>query len=345
MKQEDRKRLPASVIAAICICCFAAAAVQHNIVLGMRRSNYAGEIRHHTEMPPMVAFSMVALGGFRGLFADMLWVRMVDLQNTGRIFELVQLSDWITKLEPRHAEIWWFHAWNLAYNVSALMPREEDKWRWVQNGIQLLRDNGIPYNRHDPELYLNLGWIFQHKIGGRSDPAHLFFKKAWAEKMSEFFGDGFPDYVDLARDADKTKELKKRYKLLPGIMKEADHLYGPLDWRTPQAHALYWAHLGKKEAAESKDVFANNRMLLQVLKDMILRGRLVYKPREEIYRLEPEPANFPKVRAFYREMLDTYDTPYLQRVYSNFLSETAEVFEKLGDTEKAAELRREAEML
>ncbi len=343
MESERRKRLPVSVIAVICVCFFAAAALQHNIVLRMRRSHDSGEMRQYSEMSPLVAFSMVALGGFRGLVADMLWVRMVDLQESGKIFELVQLADWITKLEPRHTEIWGFHAWNMAYNISVLMPREEDKWRWVQNGIQLLRDTGIPYNRDDPELYVNLGWIFQHKIGGSTDPSHLYFKKTWAEKMSEFFRDGFPDYSELQKDTGKTEELKERYKLLPRIMKEVDHLYGPLDWRTPQAQALYWAHLGKKEAAEGRNVFANNRMLLQVLKDVVQQGRLVYRPGEEMFRLEPMPEIFPTARVFYEEMLETYDNAYIRQAYSNFLQEAAEVFEKLGRMEKAVELRQEAE--
>ncbi len=343
MEPETRKRLPASVIAVICVCFFAAAALQHNIVLGMRRSHDSGEMRQYTEMSPLVAFSMVALGGFRGLVADMLWVRMVDLQDSGKIFELVQLSDWITKLEPRHTDIWGFHAWNMAYNISVFMPREEDKWRWVQNGIQLLRDKGIPYNPHDPELYVNLGWIFQHKIGGSADPAHLYFKKTLAEKMSEFFKDGFSDYAKLRNDSRMRRKLKKQYKLLPQIMEEVDSLYGPLDWRTPQAQALYWAYLGKKEAAEGRDVFANNRMLLQVLADVIQQGRLVYSPGEETFRLEPMPEVFPKARAFYREMLETYDNAYIRQAYSNFIQEVADVFEKVGRGGEAEELRKEAE--
>ena len=57
-------------------------------------------------MPPMVAFTTVALGGFRGILADVLWMRAGTLQEEGRYFELVQLSDWISKLQPRVPAIW-----------------------------------------------------------------------------------------------------------------------------------------------------------------------------------------------------------------------------------------------
>lgn len=87
-----------------------------------------------------MAFTTVALGGFRGIIADMLWMRASELQNEGKFFELAQLADWITKLEPRFPTVWAFHAWNMAYNISVLFPDPEDRWRWVQQGIRLLRD-------------------------------------------------------------------------------------------------------------------------------------------------------------------------------------------------------------
>ncbi len=48
----------------------------------------------------------------------MLWMRAIHLQEEARVLELVQLSDWITALEPQFTTVWAFHAWNMAYNVS-----------------------------------------------------------------------------------------------------------------------------------------------------------------------------------------------------------------------------------
>src|SRR5262250_1410674 len=53
--------------------------------------------------PPVLAFTTVALGGFRGLISNILWIRANDLQQEDRFFEQVQLADWITKLQPSFA--------------------------------------------------------------------------------------------------------------------------------------------------------------------------------------------------------------------------------------------------
>ena len=81
--------------------------------------------------PPMLAFTTVALGGFRGLIANALWIRANELQNEGKYFEMVQLADWITKLEPTFVQVWIVQAWNMAYNISVKFPDPQDRWRWV----------------------------------------------------------------------------------------------------------------------------------------------------------------------------------------------------------------------
>ncbi len=68
--------------------------------------------------PPLLAFTTVALGGFRGLISNFLWIRANDLQQDDKFFEAAQLADWITKLEPTFAQVWLFQAWNMAYNIS-----------------------------------------------------------------------------------------------------------------------------------------------------------------------------------------------------------------------------------
>src|SRR5688572_17990011 len=93
--------------------------------------------------PPMLAFTTVALGGFRGLIANALWIRANDLQMDGKYFEMVQLADWITRLEPTFVQVWIVQAWNMAYNISVKFPDPQDRWRWVQRGMELLRDGGL----------------------------------------------------------------------------------------------------------------------------------------------------------------------------------------------------------
>jgi hypothetical protein len=110
--------------------------------------------------PPVLAFTTVALGGFRGLIANALWLRANELQNSGHYFEMVQLADWITKLEPTFVQVWVVQAWNMAYNISVKFPDAADRWRWVQRGIELLRDDGLRYNPKEALLYRNLAGFF-----------------------------------------------------------------------------------------------------------------------------------------------------------------------------------------
>ena len=68
--------------------------------------------------PPLLAFTTVALGGFRGLISNFLWIRANDLQQDDKFFEMAQLADWITDLEPHFEQVWAFQAWNMACNIS-----------------------------------------------------------------------------------------------------------------------------------------------------------------------------------------------------------------------------------
>src|SRR5882724_4372972 len=77
--------------------------------------------------PPMLALTTVALGGFRGLISNALWIRMSDLQDDGKYFEMVQLADWITKLEPSFSQVWANQAWNMAYNISVKFKDAPDR--------------------------------------------------------------------------------------------------------------------------------------------------------------------------------------------------------------------------
>ncbi len=135
--------------------------------------------------PPALAFATVAMGAFRGLVVDILWMRADKLKEEGQFFDAKQLADWITVLQPRFASVWEFQAWNLAYNVSVAIPasQPDQRWRWIKNGYELLRDKGIPQNPKSVALYHELARIFQHKLGGISDDAHRYYKLQLADAL------------------------------------------------------------------------------------------------------------------------------------------------------------------
>lgn len=156
--------------------------------------------------PPSLAFATVAMGAFRGLVVDILWMRADNLKQEGKFFDAKQLAEWITLLQPRFAAVWDFHAWNMAYNISVAIPssQPEERWRWVRNGYELLRDKGIKENPNSILLYRSLAWIFQHKIGGISDDCHRYYKKELALSMRTLVGDNSTAYFDELAQSPKT---------------------------------------------------------------------------------------------------------------------------------------------
>ena len=240
--------------------------------------------------PPILAFTTVALGGFRGLISNVLWIRANDLQDEDKFFEMVQLSDWITKLEPHFGQVWYFQAWNMAYNISVKFKDPVDRWRWVERGINLLRDQGIPWNPDETLLYRELSWLFQHKMGNNLDDAHQFYKTAWAAEMTDLFG-GKPNFATLIapqtpEEKERVKTLREKYKMDPQLMKEVDELYGPLEWRLPDAHAIYWAEAGRRRAKKD-DQETLRRSIYQTMQLAFVRGGLKENKIDKTFTLGP----------------------------------------------------------
>jgi hypothetical protein len=182
----------------ICFICFVLAAVI--LWVGVGRLDGINQQRAALKLvaneplknaPPSLAFATVAMGAFRGLVVDVLWIRADKLKQEGQYFDAKQLAEWITTLQPRFPDVWDFQAWNMAYNISVAMPntQPQERWRWVKNGYELLRDKGIPVNPRSIGLYRSLAWIFHHKIGGITDDASKFYKLQLYWAMEPLVGD------------------------------------------------------------------------------------------------------------------------------------------------------------
>jgi hypothetical protein len=296
--------------------------------------------------PPMLAFTSVALGGFRGLIANALWMRANDLQNDDKYFEMVQLADWITTLEPHFVDVWRVQAWNMAYNISVKFKDPEDRWHWVQRGIRLLRDQGIPLNPGEALLYRDLSWLYQHKIGQDLDDAHMRYKLRLAQEMQPIFGGGRPNFDALldpktAQDKQRVRTLEDVYKMDPKIIKKVDDEYGPLDWRLPDAYAIYWAEVGREKAKPS-DQETLRRSIYQTMQQACIRGGALshtitnITPRNFI--IWPNLDLVPKVSAAYEKMIgeDEKLRENMQKAHRNFLKTAVYLLYEDGRTQQAA---------
>ncbi|MBX3394556.1 MAG: hypothetical protein KF841_04225 [Phycisphaerae bacterium] len=185
---------------------------------------------YHLVLPPMpsemgssmVATPLMAFG--RAPYVDILWLRATKLKEEGRFFDALQLSQRICELQPKFGAVWAFQAWNMSYNISVTLKSPEERWRWVRNGYELLRDKGIPLNPNNTMLYRELAWILFHKVGDFMDDWHFYYKNEFAKQMQDILGDPPPGFVipgrvqgDFYRDYD--------YKSLAEAPRQYDELY------------------------------------------------------------------------------------------------------------------------
>lgn len=178
--------------------------------------------------PALAEGAFAALGGLRSIAAEIVWFRADRLQEEGRYVELAQLASALAFLEPHTPEVWSYAAWNLAYNISVMMPDAESRWRWVEAAIRLLRDEGLRVNPRSPDLLRELAWLFELKIGTDLDSAAPVYRRLWREKVEDVRRRGA--WGELGMD--------------PREMARIERLTGFDDWGDPFLSAIYWAVRG-----------------------------------------------------------------------------------------------------
>ncbi|HXE42187.1 MAG TPA: hypothetical protein VN516_04095, partial [Candidatus Baltobacteraceae bacterium] len=240
----------------------------------------------------------------------------------------------ITDLEPHFSQVWVYQAWNMAYNISVKFKENapgdySDRWRWVQRGIELLRDKGLQYNPDDILIHRELAWFFQHKMGQGLDDANLYYKQMWAEEMTPFFGANGTNFSELLQPGNTNAILlKQKYKIDSAFAEKVNEQYGPLDWRLPEPHAIYWAMLGLQKAKEhpdkvkADDLIQLRRVVFQSMQEAFRHGRIISNPFTHGAELAPNLDIIPKVNdAYLQSMLeDAGNSNSIARsAYRNFL--------------------------
>lgn len=176
-------------------------------------------------------------------------------------------------------------------------------------------------------MYRELAWFYQHKMGQNLDDAHNYYKAAWAKEMTDLFGGTRPVFEELLNpqtDAarQRLKTLRQKYKLDAKLMKELDEQYGPLEWRLPEAHAIYWASMGLRESKE-KDQKTLRRAIYQSMHIVVLRGKIAYVDANGRVITSPDLDKIARANATYEQMIqdDAELRESVQRAHRNFLKE------------------------
>ncbi|MEM1331196.1 MAG: hypothetical protein AAGG07_11600 [Planctomycetota bacterium] len=331
--------------------------------------------------PPQVALG-IAMGAFRGLFVNVLWIRANELKEAGQFHEANNLSRAITALQPRFPRVWAFHAWNMAYNISVSTQTPQERWEWVNKGIRLIRDEGLIYNPNDMLLHKELAWILFHKVGGYTDDSNNYYKRAFAAEWTAVLGppprpspdirsrdaaiEAYKQWIgniaeapasvealyeevprlqelvgilrgelgldldmglleryeqgiamarsprravfleemdstatrvqDLVADPEledawqgllrvvRKRVLVDEYHMEPRRMVRYMDRFGPVDYRLPAAHSLYWAARGSEEAGrvatsttvEDMDIVNLDRLIVQSVQEVYRQGELYF---------------------------------------------------------------------
>ncbi|QOJ00105.1 MAG: hypothetical protein HRU70_06230 [Phycisphaeraceae bacterium] len=422
MTRDTRVQAIAVVVLAACLALSAALSVGLTTSASRHKLTYTTDAEEG--QPPQVALG-IAMGAFRGVFVNMLWIRANDMKEAGRHYEAVELAKAITALQPRFPRAWSFHAWNLAYNISVKTQTRSERWQWVRAGIELIRQQGLKYNPNDLLLSKELGWIFLHKVQGITDDANIYYKKmhalewqivlgtpprfdptirsreaatarfvSWLEPIASApltlegvfagaGGDGVRALVAALRSAGveenlgidflrlyervqarpraavtlgldpasargrlEAKESALRdlvedtahagawpallayvrgrvlcedYRMDAGVMIRYTRKYGPLDWRHPAAHALYWSALGVENALTR--VSARNTSDF----DFVNTDRIVIQAVQELYR----------TGTVFFDAATTFDEPeradYLATVEPNFVDTYGQILDELRE--------------
>lgn len=297
--------------------------------------------------PPLLAFTTVALGGFRGLISNYLWIRANDLQLDDKYFEAAQLANWITDLEPRFTEVWIFQAWNMAFNISVKFKDFRDRWHWVENGISLLRDHALVYNPNNILIHRELAWFYQMKMGDYLDDANNYYKQQWAEEMTPFFGPEGTNFAALLQpDNTNAIVLREKYKIDPAFAEKVNEDWGPLDWRLPEAHAIYWAAQGLADAkkrpdqVKASDLITLRRVIYQSLLQAFRHGRIISNPFDQGVELAPNLDLVDRANDAYLEMYaEEPDPAQKSGIYTaqrNFLRDAIKYLYVDGRTAEAA---------
>lgn len=219
MSQIMSARVRSPVLGGLAVALLLACAAGGQLLLRAKRPDSA---------PALAEGALAALGGLRSIAAEVVWFRADRLQEEGRYVELAQLASALAFLEPHTPEVWSYAAWNLAYNISVMMPDAESRWRWVEAAIRLLRDEGLRLNPRSSDLLRELAWLFELKIGLDIDSSAAAYRTYWRAKVEDVRRRGA--WAELGMD--------------PREMARIEQKTGFDDWGDPFLSAIYWAVRG-----------------------------------------------------------------------------------------------------
>jgi tetratricopeptide (TPR) repeat protein len=100
---------------------------------------------------------IAALGGFRTVAADLLWLQAERMWDGGSWWAMLPLLDAVTQLDPHFILAWQVYGWHAAYNMNAESETIVDKRYWLDRGVKIL-EQAVDANPDNWEMIFEMGW-------------------------------------------------------------------------------------------------------------------------------------------------------------------------------------------
>lgn len=162
---------------------------------------------------------------------------------------------------------------------------------------------------------------------------------------------------DLARNHARKRVLIDNYNMEPVRMLQIVRKFGPVDWRVPAAHALYWSargtDVGRMEVnfhnSDSFDFLNTYRIVLQSVQELWRFGDMyfnyldVHEGQVGVYFVAPNPYFIPTYGDMLEEVVEAAGMFEAERRsyrtvaagYENFLRDAIRYFYRRGDMRQA----------
>ena len=141
--------------------------------------------------------------------------------------------------------------------------------------------------------------------------------------------------IDLALRA---RWLYDKYRMDPALMQDLNDKYGTLEWRLPEAQAIYWATMGLIKTPSHKDISCE-RIITQSLYEGFRAGRILRLAPDDLSTILLAP-NLDLVDSVRKNYDDAYERNQVNSFLSakiNFMKEAIVTLFRYGKFAKAEE--------
>ena len=187
-------------------------------------------------LPPDIALTVVALGPIKGFISNLLWLEATDKQDEKEFFDCLQVSKWISQIQPNNPDVWKYIAWNMSFNISGEFSEYEEQWQWVERGFQMLRGKTYLKNNMTSVLAPELATILYTKLSFSGDvQLNNYFYQKYSDKLFKYQEQEALPFKDL----EFYKTMRKEFELKDlGPSSSLESLYymtypkGLTNWRS-----------------------------------------------------------------------------------------------------------------